>query len=424
MGFIFETEIEQIMNAVSARTIGEADTIRLRDVLAADLHPAIKAYFKARVQQMLQQERLTEVRSKKFPYALPEVVRLQEQIDLLLVHNYVFGQHDFALMLDHAVHFQFNFLCRPQWTLLNFIFENQRRRASSEIRRRLRYCVDYGYYAEIIKRLIDDRGLAEIEYDEFRSLLEKIDNEIVARHSSAELALLTRPLIRFIESALPAPPATLAESKIPVNAAVVFFEDKKLNDIKDRLESERDKNGYTEISLKELADLIEKIRSNNEHAVADFPEEHPQEEERKVQKAAEPPPAEPPKSPTLTLLKPPVKIFSDFEEDEPVMPMSPAPHEASVDAPEGTGVLVNLHSLFSPSEEKIFIRKIFQKEELLFRESLDQLNKMSKWEEASKYLQQIYLTNEVDPFSDVAILFTDKVQRRFQPGESAESETA
>src|SRR3990172_3545988 len=111
MGYIFETEIEQIMNAVSARTIGEAETIRLRDLLAADLHPAIKAYFKARVRQLLQQERTTEVRSKKFPYSLPEVMRLQEQVDVLLVHYYSFGQHDFALMLDHAVHFQFNFLC-------------------------------------------------------------------------------------------------------------------------------------------------------------------------------------------------------------------------------------------------------------------------------------------------------------------------
>src|SRR5512147_1271463 len=100
MGYIFESEIELIMNAVRARTIGEAESIRLRDILHANLHPALKAYFKARVWQMLQQERQTEVRSKKLPYGLPEVRRMQEQIDILLVYNYVFGQHDFALMLD------------------------------------------------------------------------------------------------------------------------------------------------------------------------------------------------------------------------------------------------------------------------------------------------------------------------------------
>jgi hypothetical protein len=423
MGYIFESEIELIMNAVRARTIGEAETIRLRDLLAADLHPAIKAYFKARIQQLLRQERLTEVRTKRFPYALPEVVRLQEQIDVLLVHNYSFGQHDFALMLDHAVHFQFNFLCRPQWTLLNFIFENQRRRPTSDIRRKLRYCVDYVYYSEIIKRFIEDRGLVEMEYDEFRTLLEKIDNEIVAQHSSIELALMTRPLLRFIESALPAPPAKLADSRIPINAAIVFFEDKKLNDIKERLESERDKNGVTEISLKQLANLIEKVRTKSEEAEVAFPEEKAG-AAKSDEKPKETPREEPPKAAPVFVLKPPVKIFSDFEEDQPITEPMRLPAEESSGDFAYSSVLVNLHSLFSPSEEKVFVKKVFQKDELLFRESLDQLNKMTEWKEASQYLQQMFLTNEVDPFSDVAILFTDKVQRRFQPGEPDQTESA
>jgi hypothetical protein len=84
--------------------------------------------------------------------------------------------------------------------------------------------------------------------------------------------------------------------------------------------------------------------------------------------------------------------------------------------------LVNLHSLFSPSEEKTFIKKIFHKDELLFRESLDQLNRMADWKDASQYLQQIYITNDVDPFSEEAIMFTDKVQRRFLPGEDVKPE--
>lgn len=82
---------------------------------------------------------------------------------------------------------------------------------------------------------------------------------------------------------------------------------------------------------------------------------------------------------------------------------------------ESAGALVNLQSLFSPSEEKTFIRKVFNKDELLFREALDRLNMMADWREASKYLQDMYITNDVDPFSDEAILFTDKVQRRFLP---------
>ncbi len=422
MGYIFESEIELIMTAVRARTIGEAESIRLKDILGANLHPAVKAYFRARVQQMLQQERQTEVRSKKFPYSLPEVVRLQEQIDLLLVHNYVFGQHDFALMLDHAIHFQFNFLCRPQWTLLNFIFENQRRRPTSDIRRKFRYCVDYSYYADIIKRYIDDRGLAELTYEEFTELLQKIDNEIVSRHSSVELALMTRPILRFIASADLTPGQEQTEPRIPINAAIVFFEDKKLNEIKERLELERDRNELADLSLRELANFIEKVSTKNEDAVVEFPDDRPPQPEVKPEEIQAPESATPeaPKAP-----KGPIKIFSDFEEDEAFVVAEPDPPvtlEPSDSDPVPPGGLVNLHSLFSPSEEKTFIKKVFQKDELMFRESLDQLNRMTEWKEASTYLQQVFMTNDVDPFSEVGILFTDKVQRRFLPGDETKPE--
>ncbi|MCX6134795.1 MAG: hypothetical protein NTU47_13360 [Ignavibacteriales bacterium] len=411
------------MTAVRSRTIGEAESIRLKDILSAELHPAVKAYFKARVQQMLQQERQTEVRSKKFPYSLREVLRMQEQIDLLLVHNYVFGQHDFALMLDHAVHFQFNFLCRPQWTLLNFIFENQRRRPTSDIRRKLRYCVDYSYYAEIIKRYIEERGLAEMTYEEFTELLEKIDREIVPRHTSVELALMTRPILRFIASANLTPGQEPSEPKIPINAAIVFFEDKKLNDIKERLETERDRNEITGLSLRELASFIEKVRTKNEDAEVEFPEAQAPEEP--AAKTEESPKPKEPVTEAVKAPKAPIKIYSDFVEDEPFLlpqPEQPDVLEGFDGEPVPPGELVNLHSLFSPSEEKTFIKKVFQKDDLLFRESLDQLNRMADWKEASTYLQQVFITNDVDPFSEVGILFTDKVQRRFLPGEDSKPE--
>ena len=126
-----------------------------------------------------------------------------------------------------------------------------------------------------------------------------------------------------------------------------------------------------------------------------------------------------------TTPKTPVKVFSDFEEDEPFIIDQPEPSvtlEGTEGEPTLSGELINLHSLFSPSEEKTFIKKVFQKDELLFRESLDQLNQMTEWKEASAYLQQVFITNDVDPFSDVGILFTDKVQRRFLPGEESKPE--
>jgi hypothetical protein len=239
-----------------------------------------------------------------------------------------------------------------------------------------------------------------------------------------ELALMTRPIVRFIDSAMEHVERPIADATIPVNAAIVFFEDKKLNDIKERLEAERDGNAVTEVSLRQLANIIEMVRTGDFSAEVVFPDDHP-EETPPVAPLAEVTPeieAQPQKP------KPPVRIFSDFEEDRPIVASEVARIQETVGDPiildDSAGMLVNLQSLFSPSEEKTFIKKLFNKDELLFREALDHLNMMVDWRDASKYLQEMYITNDVDPFSEEAILFTDKVQRRFLPTVEGSQESA
>ncbi|MFH0989649.1 MAG: hypothetical protein V1799_06490 [bacterium] len=424
MGYIFEKEIELIINTIRARTIGEEETIRLKDVLHAAIHPAIKAYFKSEVELLLQQERVKEVRSPKFPYGYPDISTLQHQIDLILVNNYEFDRQEFELNLDHAVHFQFNYLCRPQWTLVNFVFENQRRRSTAEIMRRVKYCTEYIYYTEIIKGYVEDRGLAEMTYEEFSALLEKIDLEVTATHSSIELALMTKPLLIFILAGTTPIGQRPIEPKIPSTATIVFFEDKKLNDIKERLEYEREHKGLHDFSLQQLADIIEKVRTGNEEAHVEFPAfGEPKESERASVSAEEsveagatdgdPKPVED----AAPLQKPPVKVLSDFVEDltppaELVgtpFPEADTPIDSSLVSLEA----VSIHSLFSPSDQKAYVKKLFSRDEVAFRNALDALNLMKTWKEGAAYIEQIFASNNVDPFSEEAILFTDTAQTFF-----------
>ncbi len=424
MGYIFESEIESIKNIVRGRTIGESGSITLGEVLASNIHPAIKAYFKAEVEKLLQQERLQEIRSKKFPYSLPEVASLQRQTDILLTHYYQFDQDEFEALLDQAVHFQFNYLCRPQWTLMNFLFENQRHVPTADIERKLRYCADYSYYGEIIKRYIIERGLAEVAYEEFKSLLEKIDSLIIAQHSSKELAKMTRPLIAFVEAGLPVTRAKDAEPTLPINAAIVFFEDKNLTAIQNQLEEERDRSGVTEITIRQLANIIERVLPPREEVEkSEVPEvkeanlEASKKEIDKKYKAAE----------NETNLASTIEQMSSIssgeqnlsgidDEDLQVAELKPIVLEENqkLEAED-------IYSLFSPADQKLFIRKIFKKNELAFHETLDALNNIRTWEEASLFLDQMFMTHNVDPFSKGAIQFTDKIFAYYHPPRNAAS---
>jgi hypothetical protein len=419
MGYIFEAEIESIIHAARVKTIGEDDDVFLKKILTANIHPAIKAYFKAEVEKTLAQERGLEYRSKKFPYSLAEVKSLEEQIDLLLVQNYHFTLQEFESLLDESVHFQFNYLCRPQWTLISFIVGDQRRVASSTIEKRLKYCIDYSYFPELIKRFIADHGLAEVTYEEFKSLIERIDNEVVAQHSSYELAHMTRALFDFVESGKMVPQVEFEQQTLPINAAIVFFDDKRLTDIRVRLEYERDNNRVLQITADRLADIIEIVRMGSEDAAAQpmiSPVQPPDEQEHgskliadqwsvdvvqdysaqepeigTIAQATEPP--IPPKTPSI--------IFG--EDGEKYSEAAPGMKRWEI------------LDLFSEKEHSMLVKKLFTNDESAFQGAIMEISLFESWEEVGQYLDTLFLANEVDPFGTEAVLLTDKLFSHFHP---------
>jgi hypothetical protein len=393
------------------------DDVFLKKILAANIHPAIKAYFKAEVEKTLAQERGLEYRSKKFSYSLAEVRSLEEQIDLLLVQNYHFGLQEFESLLDESVHFQFNYLCRPQWTLLNFIVGDQRRVACSTIEKRLKYCIDYTYFPELIRRFIVDHGLAEVTYEEFKSLIEKIDHEVVMQHTSFELAHMTRALFDFVESGKMVPQVEFEQQTLPINAAIVFFDDKHLTNIRVRLEFERDHNRVIQITADRLADIIEIVRVGNEDTTAppvdlfdDTPDDIQQVshemidqsasdfidfeslQEREAGRVAQ-------ATENSGALKTPSIIFG--EDDEKYLSSMP-----SIKRKEILG-------LFSDEEHSLVVKNLFTNDEPAFHGAITEISLFRTWEEVAQYLDALYLANDIDPFSAEAVLFTDKLVAHF-----------
>jgi hypothetical protein len=112
----------------------------------------------------------------------------------------------------------------------------------------------------------------------------------------------------------------------------------------------------------------------------------------------------------------PAKVFSDFDEHKPPpeeLPLQRDQEEQPAPTSDDRGGMQDMQTLFTASEQKTFIRKIFRRHEIEFRLALDELNKITSWEEAARYLREIFLLNDVDPFSEEAILFTDKIQSRY-----------
>ncbi len=408
MGYIFETEIETIINTVRSRTIGEDDSIELRKVLTADIHPAIKAYFKNEVDKLLHQERLLELRSKKFPYALREVISLQKQIDMVLINRYEFVQEDFLALLDEAVHFHFNYVCRPQWTLQSFVFEKKRKIGSNELLRKMRYCSAYSYFPKVIQRYVSTKGVAEISYEEFKEIIKKIDNAVTGGYSAQQLSGLLRSMLSFILAGIPSTSNILSGPSFPINAAIVFFEDKERFDIMSRLESERDKNGLTQLSINQLSKIIESVQVEKPEIVEEKTVEATSPEIVIAEVVSIENQDEHPTTPVLET----EESVPTSEIQEEVSPVVQEERPRKRKKPHVRYVSIE----FTNAERKSFVRKLFKKDEGLFDAAIDTLSRSKEWKDASLVLDRIFIENSIDPFSKDAIRFTDRVWESFQSG--------
>lgn len=395
------------MNTVRAKTIGGADSIELRKFLTADIHPAIKAYFKNEVERMLQQERLLELRSKKFSYSLPETVSLQKQIDLVLINRYEFDQTEFEALLDQAVHFHFNYLCRPQWTLQNFVFERKRKIKSNELLRKMRYCVAYSYFPKIIQRYLNTKGLAEVTYEEFKMLIKKVDDAVTGDYSAKELASLMRTMLSFVVAGIPHSSNLLTGPSIPINAAIVFFEDKNRLDIMSRLEFERDENEVSQLSIDQLSGIIQSVLGIEEleaeqevTKLVDHAENLSDSAVEKITPTLIPQPYPPPIA-TQEKKTPEPELVSEKTSQSPRKKKKERIHHVSIK--------------FTKTEQKAFVKKLFGKNEEDFHQAIDLLSRTREWNDASLIMDQIFVQNNIDPFSKEAILFTDRIYESFHP---------
>jgi len=377
---MFEKETEQLITTVRQATIGDAKALGLREIFESTIPSNIKVFFRAEVEWMLDAEQRPEPQPSKFNYNLPEIAMLREQTNALLIHNFIFSKADFEATLDKCVHFMLNYLCRPQWTLNSFLFEESARASTKQIQLKLRYCRDYAYLPDILRRYMQQRGVGEITLEEGRNLVTRIDAEVVKNHSSIELAKMIQPLYDFVAYARSHNMSATAKT-VPTRALMYFFEDKKMSAMYERLVREREVSNVKEISYGQLVNLLERVQTGDEHAHI-FDEN------------AEPLPAH--DDITLELPALPVALKEvETAAAKPLEPPKPVP------------------PLFSLDEERTIIKYVFRQNEEQFQAAVREALGASNWEEAALSIDHYFLMNDVEAFTKEAILFTNKVQSRF-----------
>lgn len=425
-----ESHLEELTRAFAERTIADRPAIRLNEVIAASLPRTVTTYLQAEVLRSLEQDLHGGPSLSRIDLESPGIRQLATSFARSMSYAYSFDRETYLQALDDAVHFAANYLFRPRWTLEQFLFEDQPTTTLAALEARLTSVSEYSYLAEILLRILRRRGTREITVEEARTLIARIDDQVVQQHSPRELAHLARPIFTFMLKGEDA-----ADRQIPVEPLLLFFEDKKMSFLRDYLDGIVGIRKVPGLSLADLTTLIEDLYTADSH-VPGTPERDTPPPATELPVTPESVPTDlddTPPQPFLPLQvepgpeEPAVELPADEEtpdEPSPVPPASPAPPPATANPALSltfAGMMESrrapgLEEAITDQQRKRFIKKIFHRDADYYQTVIAALEEMTDWEQAAAYLQEFYRTNELDPFSGDVVAFTDIVQKHFQKG--------
>lgn len=391
---MLEKETPQLLAVLQRRTIGNSEHISVRDILAAEIPRPVKVFFRADIERILNDEQERARAGSRFNYAHPEVRSLQRQMNSVLVFNYSLSREQFLQKLDEGVHLLLNYSLRPQWTLSSFLFNTTASQSRAAIRIMLSHFWDYPYLREILLRYIIEKDIDVLTKEEFESILWRVDSGYVRRKSPRELAVLTQPIFSFIHF-----PHADSGRAIPTKALIKFFEDKRMRSVFDMLNHHMVELSATELTIEQLERLLTELVHTDPMAF------------------------EADRSFTKKLISFGTKSEKEEIESGGIQTRLPkrSGGQAVIESKEGAepapppSTLPNLIDLITEEDRRRFLKKIFRRDEELLISSVAAIDAMTSFKEASIYIDEIFIANEVDPYSSDARRFTEIVYQRFFP---------
>lgn len=339
-------------------------------------------------------------------------------------------------ILQKAVIFNINYVIKPKATLLKFLFGDVETRPADYINERLRYFQFYSYYTGHIIEFIAINSLYVISINQIEHLInevnKKILTEISPKNAEANRFNLVKLLYYFFLNLGPNNPINI---KIPKRILSVFFNDKGFAEIKKRIDSffaedifiqeamelmkvseKRPEKAEEEIDENRVKQILEKAKStllNPDASLTDIKKTVGRDDEVQDIKVTELKKEDELRIPDEVAEKKLVLDESIYSED---LEFEAAVSEAvpGISLSEEDTFEKDFRQIFSDEKKrKKIIKKIFNKNEIDFKENSLKILRSENWENAAKLIEEIFERNGVNFYSEEAVTFVDLLEAHF-----------
>jgi len=177
---MFEKEIKFIVDYTLNKLRKEIAHINMGRLLNSSIHPAVIKYCSAEIDNQIRKDRTKLLTDSFFDYSGKEISKYFNLMTEQIRNNYKMKSDDLKKLVIKAVSFNANYVVRPGWTLLKFIYNEEKDKTIPDILSYFEYIYYYDYQVKVLAAFIQKRKTEAISKDEFIMIINKIDKEIIA----------------------------------------------------------------------------------------------------------------------------------------------------------------------------------------------------------------------------------------------------
>ncbi|MCE5305885.1 hypothetical protein LLG34_09320 [bacterium] len=212
----------------------------------------LKNYFNAKINSEIYNLKLYCFANNWFDLSTPEIAATWSAFELAMNSKAKFDFRTINSWVLEATQNHINFLIRPCWTLLNFIFKENIELPISIIRQRLLYFDNYQYLLGGIGIYLDENELNPnnlISKEQMNLLINEIEREFFKTKTADEIVDILDPLFEFFNI------YNYEDEFLPISALKIFIEDNNWKSLENALiETQKRTNAilWTKAQVKEF----------------------------------------------------------------------------------------------------------------------------------------------------------------------------
>ncbi|KXB97954.1 MAG: hypothetical protein AA908_00655 [Chlorobi bacterium NICIL-2] len=259
---MFEAEIESTKLRLAEMLLppskGGVHLVQVLDHPSLDR--AFKEFFRAEVEWQLYQDRIQ--RQSNLPIEPNDVVfrNVWRQVEDYVRQHARFDRRQALALIDTAVKSILNYRIRPRVTLKWFVYRGEPTKPVCEIFLRLQYFADYPYFRQGFEQWMEERSLARdstqiMPMFEFERLVKQLDDDYILDLSTSEFLDLLDPMFSFFND--PSTPTAL--EAIPIEALIVFLDDKDIQVIAQKFERMLYHDGVRNVTREMILRVVEQV---------------------------------------------------------------------------------------------------------------------------------------------------------------------